>query len=353
MIDWVTMYIRGIRAHVPTDTMMIIGADGTVKRSQPTITWVTEPSHSSKTMVRASGTAGIMLSGNPNKWLQGHNTTGTCRIARVAYEWAAGVLDVLGCRVGLDYLQDVVENARLTRVDCTHSWQLGSAAEVRAWLLAAAEVASSKSQGRAATTATTLYWGKGSRRQSFKIYDKQQEIRAHKSKVDPAIFPQLDQDAAGLLRMETCLRGPALKEAGLTYPWCWDQDHTCYSNVLARLAQVQLPGNGLRAMHELDRALPARLRLAYIAWAEGRDLMSVLTKATFYRYRKEFREHGIDIDIATPARIQAYDLSRVHSEPAQDAPIDHPTPTVLLWRKHQADLLASKQASKQADDHED
>lgn len=353
MIDWITMYIRGIRAHVPTDTLMIVGADGTIKRSQPTMTWVTEPSHSSKTMVKAEGTAGLMLSGNPNKWLQGHNVHGTCRIARVAYEWAAGVLEVLGCRVGLDYLEGIVTNARLTRVDCTHSWNLGTAAEVRAWLLAAAEVASSKSQGRAATTATTLYWGKGSRRQSLKIYDKQQEVRAHKGKIDLDLFPQLDQASAGLLRVETCMRGPALKSAGLTYPWCWDQDHQCYTNVLARLAQVNLPSNGLRAMHELDRAIPARLRLAYIAWTEGRDLMTVLTKATFYRYRKEFREHGIDIDIATPARIQAYDLGRVHREPAHDAPIDHPTPTVLLWRQRQASMLASKQASKQAESEKD
>ena len=49
-------------------------------------------------------------------------------------------------------------------------------------------------------------------------------------------------------------------------------------------------------------SLPPRLRLTYQAWLNGDDLKSVLPRPTFYRYRKQILEYGIDISTKSPKR---------------------------------------------------
>lgn len=41
--------------------------------------------------------------------------------------------------------------------------------------------------------------------------------------------------------------------------------------------------------------LKPRLRAVYELWVQGHDLRSMYPRMTFYRYRKEFMQHGIDI----------------------------------------------------------
>ena len=49
--------------------------------------------------------------------------------------------------------------------------------------------------------------------------------------------------------------------------------------------------------------LPARLIAVYKLWKDGEDLRGMYPKATFYRYRREFLNHGIDIAIANLQRL--------------------------------------------------
>ena len=59
--------------------------------------------------------------------------------------------------------------------------------------------------------------------------------------------------------------------------------------------------------------------MAYNSWVEGYDLRAILPKNTFYRYRKEMMEHGIDIAVSKahgrtkPVLIKDV----VHREPVQ------------------------------------
>lgn len=50
--------------------------------------------------------------------------------------------------------------------------------------------------------------------------------------------------------------------------------------------------------------LPARLVAVYKLWKEGEDLRGMYPKATFYRYRGEFLNLGIDIAIRQPSKPQ-------------------------------------------------
>jgi II/X family phage/plasmid replication protein len=47
--------------------------------------------------------------------------------------------------------------------------------------------------------------------------------------------------------------------------------------------------------------LPARLIAVYKLWKDGEDPRGMYPKATFYRYRREFLSHGIDIAIRQPS----------------------------------------------------
>jgi len=43
--------------------------------------------------------------------------------------------------------------------------------------------------------------------------------------------------------------------------------------------------------------LPSSVRSTYQLWFDGHDLMSILSKPTFYRHRKQLLEHCIDISL--------------------------------------------------------
>lgn len=49
--------------------------------------------------------------------------------------------------------------------------------------------------------------------------------------------------------------------------------------------------------------MPARLIAVYKLWKVGEDLRGLYPKATFYRYRREFLQYGIDIAIRQPSML--------------------------------------------------
>jgi II/X family phage/plasmid replication protein len=46
--------------------------------------------------------------------------------------------------------------------------------------------------------------------------------------------------------------------------------------------------------------LRPRLALAYQSWQSGHDLRALLPRKTFYRYRRELMEFGVDIAVKRP-----------------------------------------------------
>ncbi len=50
---------------------------------------------------------------------------------------------------------------------------------------------------------------------------------------------------------------------------------------------------------QLDN-LPPRLLLVYSAWTRGDDVRTIIPRSSFYRYRAELLEHGVDISAPPP-----------------------------------------------------
>ena len=46
--------------------------------------------------------------------------------------------------------------------------------------------------------------------------------------------------------------------------------------------------------------LPPRLSLVYSAWTNGQDVRTIIPRSSFYRYRSELLEHGVDISAPAP-----------------------------------------------------
>ena len=311
MLDWIT-------ARVPCHHLEPIDGGRVLKLSpagekvwEVATRLEVEGSHESNLQIRTHGFGpdgeGVILeiSGNPTKWLQGHNLFG-------GFAAPGPLVEALMCRLcellpGLqptahNYRQWVDGRVELLRVDLTWMLQLDSRASVRAWIRAAERSAYLKHRGRGSLTKNgTLYYGKHSRRWALKFYSKGDELEAGK---DHGLSEELERRddlllyADRALRCEAVLRGMELRRRNLR--WGFDWSDTTGAEILNGIVQglnmsdqVTLPTTALEN-------LPPRLRAFYEAWVNGVDLRGILPKNTFYRYRRQLLPLGVDLAIRQP-----------------------------------------------------
>jgi len=226
----------------------------------------------------------LRVSGNPVKWLQGHNIWGPSVsllgpvIQEVARKLPENVRPV-------DCDSDTLPSVKRTRVDVNVMVDLGSHQVVHDWLAHAALETRSRS-GRALQSDTTVYWGKHSTRWSLKAYCKHCELLAR-----PQSFPV----SAGtleycrqLLRIELCLRRPELRDRGtLSEEIIWEffrriEIGVMKENVDANVSKLPFP-------------VPA----VFAHWMVGGDVRQGIARATFYKYRRMLLDAaGVDISLS-------------------------------------------------------
>lgn len=320
MIDWLTMVVP-CKHQTPIDggKVLCVDANG-------------ELSWESKKKRRVEGSFGgsigvataehegpdpcthLWIDGNPAKWFQGHNLWGTDDLHGLALATVTHLVDVLGLTpTEADRAAWRAGCIRLTRVDCTESFHLGSLGEVLAWLRAAEQTAHLSHRGRGQLKkGSTLYFGKNSRRWSLKLYSKGQEIRAKGHGQDAVLsLPSAVEWANRTLRVELVLRGMELKRLGRDLVSAWmpqeGTDWVTGEGVTLELLRDRLGGMTMTTTAKLSAdvldSLRPPLRLAVKAWEAGDDLRSTLPRPTFYKYRKELLPHGIDIATLLPREV--------------------------------------------------
>jgi len=256
----------------------------------------------------------LEISGNPSKFFQAHNLFGSNDVLWLAKRMIYEVIRRFGFTPKPEKIIAIeCGNFFLSRVDLTESWALGSRAEVRAAIRTLERGGTMRNRGRGLMKGGTVYWGKHSRRWSLKVYGKADEIEVESKKFGDHRIPekhhqyeQLKAHAENIIRFEFCFRGKELKEHALRLDKAanWgegtaDKVYQEYFRKLEIADQVILPADDVSS-------LPKRLQTAYQLWVDGHDLRSFLLKATFYRYRKQLREIGIDISNPIP------DLENAH-----------------------------------------
>jgi len=261
-----------------------------------------EGSYSSKIQIKSHTENLVYFTGNPVKFLQGHNLFGTNDIRHLMRLFFDKLLEQSPLGLCPDPFQyDLIQDGHyeLTRVDINESWHLNNSREVQAWIRAVGETAYLKHRGAGQFTGDTAYFGKNSRRWGLKCYSKGLEILAKGHKLPPELcIPEMLEYADKALRIEAFLRQLELKRRGLNLVSNWDID-TPTELLLECISKLELSDVYMLDESVLD-TLPPRLRMTYNAWLNGEDLKSIYTQRTFYRVRKEMEKYGIDISSKSP-----------------------------------------------------
>lgn len=311
MIDWVTCELPLLHQPLAAGAVFKVDSSGEVEWQTRCRVQV-EGSHSSSIQVRSSGSdgegqaTGLHFSGNPSKFLQGHNVFGSDDLLSLMYDTYLKLLRSLELSPRLSDLRSVKQGAYpISMVDINQSFELPTRQDVLAWIRAA-EYKSKTRHGRPSMKGSTLYWGKNSARWALKTYCKGEEIEAPKHKL-PLDFldTPLAQWADNKLRIELRLKKKMLSELDidsakdLTIP----RVRALFNDFVRKLEMSEQIA--LSTEKQLD--LPQRLRATYILWRNGEDLRHTLPKPTYYRHRKELLDHGIDIAL----RVESVDRSNV------------------------------------------
>lgn len=301
MIDWVTAVIPC--RHDPSKLIdgLVMSFDRLGEQQWVTNKRITvEGSYSSTVQVKTWDDKHIWISGNPTKFLQGHNIFGSddlrCIMAKFFDELVKH--EELGLCPDSQQIRAMRAGAYdVSRVDFNLSWHLESKEAVLSWLRAAAHCANLRNRGAGQFTGETLYFGKNSRHWSLKCYSKGHEIGARNHNLPKELqLPELIDWANKALRLELVFRSRFLRDTGLYRVSKWTQDTgkelllSCIKDDLKISDNMTLPDDVLKS-------IPARLKGFYALWATGQDLRQSMSRSSFYRYRSQLLEYGIDISL--------------------------------------------------------
>lgn len=306
MIDWVTAKLP-CNNNLRTGCVAKLDADGNVE-------WLTESwlpvtgSYEMNFMVKSLTPQTIQISGNPAKWLQGHNLFGSNNLVALMAKFFSQLYEIMA-EEGLNPTMeqcDAINEGRYTvsRIDINETWFLNNQYDVKAWIRAAGQKISMPHRGKGVFSGDTLYWGKGSKYYYLKCYSKGDEIDSKKSNFPEALrTPQMLEYADKALRLELVLCSKALREWGLNEPCKWTVDTP--RMLLLQVVRGLDMSNNFKLSDEVLDSLPRKLRTYYKLWLYGEDLRQEMSRPTFYRIRKELRAYDIDItlvrDVDKPA----------------------------------------------------
>ena len=303
MIDWVTAKL--ICNHDPNKLseglVASLDRDGNTEwlvHKKVTV----EGSYSTKIQIQSLTDTQIYISGNPTKFLQGHNLFGSNDLVSIMGKFFDELLkrEELGlCPDPFQYANIKDGHYELSRVDVNETWHLNNQKDVLAWIRSVGETAYLKHRGAGQFSGDTAYFGKKSRRWGLKCYSKGNEIKAKDHKLPPELcIPEMREYAHKALRIEGVTRQLELKRRDLHIASNWDID-TAEELLLEYISKLEMSDVYMLKDEVLD-SLPPRLRLTYQAWLNGDDLKQILPNGTYYRSKTGLQKYGIDISTKPP-----------------------------------------------------
>lgn len=307
MIDWVSAVVPLVGAEcLHNGCVVSFDADGAEEWSAVRRLEV-EGSHSARVQLRGRMDETLEFSGNPSKFLQGHNLFGSASLVPLMYRTLTLLADRLGLVPSAENLADWRSGAYiLSRVDVAGMIRLDSDEKVRKVLSLLGQHAKTKYQS-ATMRSDTVYIGKNSRRIALKFYAKGEEIRSGKkghelsSGLASQVREKLLNYGRGTLRAELTLRGMELRERALHRASHWSQA-VALETLRERVSTLELNDTAVLADDMLEH-LPGKLVAVYDAWKAGRDIRRLYSRRTFYRYRAALLPYGVDIGRVQPRLV--------------------------------------------------
>lgn len=313
MIDWVTCKIPFFFKGSLNDGQVInFTKDGEIKYLIDKKLNV-EGSYSSNIQIRTeeldenANTVEIFLSGNPVKFLQGHNFFGTSDLLNLMYEL---ILD-LSCKLGAPQPENTLKQIRdgfytITKIDINRMYSLINRAEVTSFLTFMASNSRTRSQSAVMKIekikgsihkSPTVYLNKTSKRWSVKLYGKGQEAELSRNRKSGGFIcpPELKKWLDDKIRIELTLHSNELKETGLDSASEWRniEESDVFTNYVKRIQMASQK----KIDNISDKIKSSSVRSTYTHWLNGVDTQKLLARNTFYRHRRALLEYDIDISI--------------------------------------------------------
>lgn len=322
MIDWITARVPVRSASdLKTGEVSSVNKEGEVEWVSPKRISVRGP-YSGSVTVRSVGIGVVEIAGSPAKFLQGHNAFGSDDLQGVG----AAMIERACKSLGLELLDEELVSVRhgrydLLRVDINYSFATGSRANVLAWIDSAAAVGSLQHRGRGRFRKSTVAWGEGSRYWKLKAYSKGAETEARNHEL-PETLPMRTRLAAwsdDKLRIELELHVRQLRKLGLDRASSW-RNGIPWELFREYLAKLRLGGHVVLDPAALQ-SIPLTLRPTYSNWVHGSELLSLMSRAKYFRHRRQLLEYGINIGVPPQTgQVPTIRLSEYLETPCMEVP---------------------------------
>lgn len=325
MIDWLDITIPCPHAPIAQGAYVVIEHDGTIRREHairrqvegsycgslgvssvtPSVDRIIRalpPSLAAKLFPPLDLPPGYVshlhISGNPTKFLQGHNCFGTDDLQALAYRMTAAAMGQLGfdAITTATTLQRVRHlDFQVSRIDITYMFDLGADEDVDNYLYMLPSTVKARGD-RCDSSHGTFYVGKHSGLWTIKFYNKLREILSRSKShglPDELRGLGIEDFVAGQLRVELTLRKKQLERYGMT-------DASKLSVAIEQLfrehaEKIEMTNQSIEEKRLLQ--LSNTYQGTYQLWKSGYCLKTHLSKRTFYRHRSELLKYGIDISL--------------------------------------------------------
>ena len=320
-VDWITGICEAQawrRARCPvydTGRVIRLGPGGEVELMHSKGVLL-EGSFENRLLVQSRTGSDLWISGNPVKWIQGHNLYGPSDPIELFFTAGGRVREIAGLFPSAatweanDFL-----GPRFTRIDLTRSYRFVSAAAARSWLRDVAASARSRRAGALYNNGTVTF-GAGSTYWQMVCYHKGDELqargRSHGLPAELAHRERLEEWSQGVVRFEVRLRARELERLHLReegpksrpvelMPERW-QPLELWSQYFGK---VQWNQNARMVESDMIEAeLSRALRTTLTVWRAGKDPRTLMARNTFWRHRKALLD-ACGVDIASPPPEQA------------------------------------------------
>lgn len=309
MVDWITAKIPFFFPGVISDgDILFRDSDGEVERR--TIKRLSiRGSHCSGITIRSTdfdsdgNTTQVEISGNPVKFIQGHNLFGTTDVVNVVIEAMLIIIKSLDIPQPNHVLERLFKGYwTISTIDLNRMLSAGTRADALAYLYSTSQNSRTRSQS-AISKGSTVYLNKDSRRWVLKMYAKAQELELKRNKKqDSIILPSAVLDwVQPMVRQELRLKSNELREhpLGLHIAANWNtiEVHEIFFDYFGRVTMAEQIAKTGMTNHIKSRPVAATYQL----WLDGHDVRQIVPKRTFYRHRSYLLEnHKIDISLPPP-----------------------------------------------------
>ena len=297
MIDWLTIWLPRVAEWDLPGRIKVLrdqetGLETTLGHQGRQV-----PSFDTSVRVRPVD-ACIEVSGNPSKWLQGHNLFGSDDVPGTIRRWLKRIEQHPAIGQRLFPLHPLVY-ADIHEIHLAQMVDMDSPKNKTDFLNQLGLLSKTRHKSQFFYSGETVYFGKGgdktsktSRLYFWRFYDKLAEMKRHKQK-------QVCENwnIENHVRAEVVLKSMYLKQLGLNRPKSWTSE-TVSNLYLEMLTKINLAEGNIMDTFAPPPGMNEKDKRIWYQWVAGERLVSSMTRPTFYRVRRHMLdEHGIDISL--------------------------------------------------------